>query len=233
MDVIELNIPDDVRNYQVTNGICPELKKKSEEYYALAVLKYCDKLRFLSLHKAESPDLQDDNGILGIEVTNAESPRDQQINGESIKYRHAKTEEEQEKSLRIILRNGGDRNAYCTTYPTGTDTKELKNIQNAYCKKLKKLNMYREKCTEVGLVIRIDVPICILGDAQWGNLLHKENEDGFDFVALLHWSGMDIYEMKTGKYSLFKIEREDMDNLKKLGRMAAEGKIKDDDPVWQ
>ena len=35
MDVIELNIPDDVRKYQVTNGICPELKKKSEEYYAL------------------------------------------------------------------------------------------------------------------------------------------------------------------------------------------------------
>lgn len=228
-----MNIPDDVRNYQVTNGICPELKKKSEEYYALAVLKYCDKLRFLSLHKAESPDLQDDNGILGIEVTNAESPRDQQINGESIKYRHAKTEEEKEKSLRIIRRNGGDQNAYCTTYPAGTDTKELKNIQNAYRKKLKKLNTYREKCFEVGLLIQIDVPICVLGDIQWGDLLYQENENGFDFVVLLHWSGIDMYEMNTGKYSSLRIEHEDMIALKKLGRMAAEGIVKDDDPIWQ
>ena len=195
---------DAIRDYQVTAGISAELKKKSEEYYALAVLKHCDKMRFSCLYKTESPDLQSKDGMLGIEVTNAEAPGDQQINGESIKYQHAKTDEEREKALRIIRRNGGDRNTCCTTYPTGTDTKELKNIKNAYCKKLKKLNTYREKCSEVGLVIRIDVPICILGDAQWGNLLHKENEDGFDFIALLHWSGMDIFEMKTGKYSSFK-----------------------------
>ena len=29
------------------------------------------------------------------------------------------------------------------------------------------------------------------------------------------------------------IDREDMDALKRLGRMAAEGIIKDDDPVWK
>ena len=30
-----------------------------------------------------------------------------------------------------------------------------------------------------------------------------------------------------------KIDREDTDALKRLGRMAAEGIIKDDDPVWK
>lgn len=33
--------------------------------------------------------------------------------------------------------------------------------------------------------------------------------------------------------SYAKIDREDMDALKRLGRMAAEGIIKDDDPVWK
>ena len=33
--------------------------------------------------------------------------------------------------------------------------------------------------------------------------------------------------------SYAKIDREDMDALKRLWRMAAEGIIKDDDPVWK
>ena len=32
--------------------------------------------------------------------------------------------------------------------------------------------------------------------------------------------------------SSFRIGRDDMEALKKIGRMAAEGIIKDDDPVW-
>ena len=44
---------------------------------------------------------------------------------------------------------------------------------------------------------------------------------------------MDIYDFYVRKYLTKRIIREDMDALKKLGRMAAEGIIKDNDSVWQ
>ena len=39
--------------------------------------------------------------------------------------------------------------------------------------------------------------------------------------------------MKTDKYNRYEIGRKDMDALKRLGRMTAEGIIKEDDPIWQ
>lgn len=65
------------------------------------------------------------------------------------------------------------------------------------------------------------------------SLVSHINKDGFDFVALLHWSGVDMYDVKTGQYKSHRINCEDMDALKRVGRMAAEGIIKDDDPVWR
>jgi len=42
-----------------------------------------------------------------------------------------------------------------------------------------------------------------------------------------------MYDVKTGQYKSHRINREDMDVLKRVGRMAAEGIIKDDDPAWR
>ena len=228
-----MNITDDIRKFRPTSDISPELRKLSQEYYALAVLKYCDKQRFGGLRKAESPDLQDSEGYLGIEVTDSTSAQEQQISGESIKFRNAKTDTERENALRIIRRNGGDRNAQHTSYPIGTGEGVLKNIQNAYCNKLKKLSIYRKKCSQIGLVIRIDFPISIIGNNQWGTLLTSKEQNEFDYIILQHWSGIDIYDVRIDAYSHFRINREDMDDLKRLGRMAAEGIIKDNDPIWQ
>ena len=52
----------------------------------MAILKYSFPDRFAGLRKAEAPDLQYAKRNLGIEVTSALSPRDEQITGESIKY---------------------------------------------------------------------------------------------------------------------------------------------------
>lgn len=83
------------------------------------------------------------------------------------------------------------------------------------------------------LAIIIDIPMFFFDDPQWGRWLSDINNDSFAFVAIIHWSGVDIYDFKTGEYSKQRIDREDMDALKRLGRMAAEGIIKDDDPVWE
>lgn len=231
--MIYLNITDEIRNYEVTAALPFELMKRSEEYRVLAILKYCFPQQFAKLHKAESPDLQDEENSLGIEVTSAISPEDQQISGESLKYAHAKTDAEREKSLQIIRKNGGDRNEFSTSYPVGTAKKDKANVQNAYAKKLKKLKAYRKRCSRIGLVIIIDIPLFFFEDPEWGKWLIKDNEDEFDFVILLHWSGLDMYDVEAKEYNHIKIERNDMDALNRLGRMAAEGIIKDDDPVWQ
>ena len=229
-----LDLTDEIRNYEVKNALSSELIKLSEEYYTLAVLKYCLPQQFAKLHKSESPDLQDEDTSLGVEVTVAISPRDQQISGESLKYSHAKTDAEREKALRKIRQKGGNREGFITSYPVGTADSDKKNVQNVYAKKLKKLKAYREKCSRIGIAIRMDIPLFFFeGFLDWGEWLPRTGEDDFDFVALLHWSGMDMYETKTKKYAHFRIERADMDALKRLGRMAAEGRIKDNDPVWQ
>lgn len=48
----------------------------------------------------------------------------------------------------------------------------------------------------------------------------------------IHWSGIDVYSFIAKDYCIKRIKPEDMDALKKLARMAAEGRIRDDDPIW-
>lgn len=42
-----------------------------------------------------------------------------------------------------------------------------------------------------------------------------------------------MYDVNTGQYKSHRINREDMDTLKRAGCMAVEGIIKDDDLVWR
>ena len=228
-----MHFTDKIRNYEVTAALPMEDIKISREYYALAVLKYSFPEQFSGLRKGESPDLQDVEAGLGVEVTWGGSPRDEIINGESYKYSHAKTDKDREKCLQQIRRNGGDRNEYSISYPVSTSDSDKKHIQNVLVKKLKKIDSYREHFKCLGLAILIDIPLFFFDDSQWGDWFSHINKDGFDFVALLHWSGVDMYDVKTGQYKSHRINREDMDALKRVGRMAAEGIIRDDDPVWR
>lgn len=228
-----MNLRDEVRSFQVTTALSTELIKTSREYNVLAILKYSFPDCFTKLHKAEAPDLQDDDGNLAVEVTWGGSPRDELISGESLKYTHAKTEVEKVRSLQKIRKNGGDRDAVSTSYPVGTSESDKKNVIEVFRKKLKKADNYRQSFQRIGLAIIIDIPLFFFDDPQWGKRLSYINDDSFDFVAIIHWSGVDIYDFKTGKYINKRISREDMDALKRLGRMTAEGIIKDDDPVWE
>lgn len=228
-----MNLRDEIRSFHVTTALPTELIKTSREYRVLSILKYSFPDCFSKLHKAEAPDLQDDSGNLAVEVTWGGSPRDELISGESLKYSHAKTEAEKDRSLQKIRKNGGDRDAISTSYPVGTSEGDKKNIIKVFRKKLKKVDIYRKSFQCLGLAIIIDIPLSFFDDPLWGKWFSDINDYRFDFVTLIHWSGVDIYDFKTGEYSNKRIGREDMDALKRLGRMAAEGIIKDDDPVWE
>ena len=227
-----VNLRDEIRNYKVTSALPTELMKTSREYDVLAILKYSFPERFSKLRKAEAPDLQDPYGELGVEVTWGGSPRDELISGESLKYSKAKTVAAKERSLQKIRENGGNRDEISTSYPVATSEDDKKNVIKVFQKKLKKVDIYRKSFKCVGLAIMIDIPLFFFYDPHWGKWLSSINNNGFDFVAIIHWSGVDIYDFKTDKYSKRLISREDMDALQRLGRMAAEGIINDDDPVW-
>jgi len=228
-----MNLRDDIRYYEVTSALPTELIKTSREYKSLAILKYSFPERFSKLHKSEAPDLQASDGSLAVEVTWGGSQQDELISGESLKYTHATTKAEKERILQKIRKNGGNRDDVSTSYPVGTSEGDKKNVIGAFRKKLKKVDKYRQSFQRIGLAILIDTPSLLFDDSRWGEWLSDINGDSFDFVALIHWSGVDLYDFKTGEYLSQRISSEEMDALKCLGRMAAEGIIKDDDPVWE
>ena len=98
---------------------------------------------------------------------------------------------------------------------------------------MKKASNYHKQFQHLGLAIIIDIPLFFFCDSEWGKKLADINKDEYDFVALVHWSGIDIYDLCSGNYSSKRIDREEMDALRKLARMAAEGIIKDEDPAWK
>ena len=96
---------DIIRNYEVKTALPSELIKTSGEYRVLAYLMYSFPEQFSNLHKAESPDLQDLDDNLGVEVTWGGSPADAIITGESKKYYHAKTEKDRDVDCKMKLNN--------------------------------------------------------------------------------------------------------------------------------
>lgn len=228
-----MKLSDEIRNYQVSSPLPTEMIKTSREYKVLAILKYSFPQRFANLCKGEAPDLQDNEADLGIEVTSAISQCNEQITGESIKYAHAKTEAERKECLRIIKKCGGTRDGISTGYPVSTADSDKQHVIDAFSKKMEKIGKYHKHFQHMGLAIIIDIPLFFFYDSDWGKWLADINRDKFDFVAIIHWSGVDIYDFSNGNYDSKRICREDMDALKKLGRMAAEGIITDDNPVWQ
>lgn len=223
-----------INEYCISEPLSSNLIKVSKEYFALALLRYCIPNQFDCLKKAESPDLQDDNGLIGIEVTDATSEQEQQISGESIKYSKAKFEEERQKSLSIIRRNGGDRNEWFISYPVSNEEREKKNVKRAYLRKLKKVECYRKVCTRLGLFIEIDTqPLFAAKDLDWEKCSLSSTGKGFDFVILSSWKGLELYDFEIKENRSITIKREDRDTLKFLARLTAEGIINENDPEWQ
>lgn len=227
-----MKLTDEIRNYEVTSALTPEKIKTSREYYALAVLKYAFPDMFANLRKLESPDLQDLNSRIGIEVTWSGSPIDEQISGEYQKYLNSTVEEYKEKRLEIIKRLGGDIDEFSVGFPVTTSEQDAKNLENIFTKKCKKADTYKKHIEKVGLAVIMDIPLFFFTIKDWGKWLSGFNKGSFNFMIMIHWSGVDIYSFEDKSYKSVRINREDMDALKKIGRMTAEGLIKEDDTVW-
>ena len=229
-----LNLNSDrILNYTVDSGLASNQIKNSREYYVLALLKHLFPDQFSLLHKSESPDLQDSEGFLGVEVTSGIRRRDELISGEGAKFFRAKTIAEKESSLQKIMNVGGNIERFVISTPATTIELDWEQVIEVFQKKLEKIDSYKESLKHVGLAIIIDYPTFPFNDYNWSASLSELNQQKYDFVIFSHWSGIDIYDFYADKFYSKSISCEERELLKKLGRMTAEGIIAEEDSEWQ
>ncbi len=233
-----MELTDDIRKHVFKDSIKQELRKKSQEYYVLALLKHYLPQIGQTLHCADSPDLQDDNGLIGIEVTEAVSPRERQISGEFIKLHKTTDPKKNELSKSIIIRNGGTLSPISVSFPMVTTDTLKENIKNIVRKKLKKLQEY-PPFQGIGLAILIDFPIVDDIHKEWYKWVMAEQDveqsnslNKYAFSLLICWDNLSYYDFRTNESVNIKIDDTSYQGLKKLARMTAEGLVKEDDPIW-
>ena len=232
---MELN--DRIRNRHFGCVLDSHFWKTSNEYTALACLKYCFGEKYRHLRKAEAPDLQDAEHSVAIEVTDSVTPNDAQTIGEFTKLSQVNSEKQKEKCREKISRNGarllGD--GMIAWKSRGTET-ERHEIINAFVQKLSKISKYRKMgFANIGLLIYHEKPAfpeTIDNFPEWLIDAQKDCADKYDFVYILHVEGLLFYDFANREKSEIIIPHEDRLALGNLGRMAAEGEVKDDGPIW-
>lgn len=232
---MELN--DRIRNRHFGYVLDSHFWKTSNEYTALACLKYCFGEKYRRLRKAEAPDLQDAENSVAIEVTDSVTPNDAQIIGEFTKLSQVSTEEQKEKCRKKIIQNGARllSDGMIAGKSRGPET-EKREIINAFVQKLSKISKYRKMgFANIGLLIYHEKPAfseTLDNFPQWLIDAQKDCADKYDFVYILHVEGLLFYDFANREKSEIIIPHEDRLALGNLGRMAAEGEVKDNDPIW-
>ena len=232
-----MELTDEVRNKNFEYVLDTHLWKTSDEYFALAVLKFCYGERYQYLKKGEAPDLQDIENSIAIEVTNSILPNDAQIVGEFTKLQQVKTEKEKERCREKIVTNGAqlEGDDFMIRGPRGSES-EKEEFTIAFTQKLNKLPQYRLKGFErIGLLIYHNRPLFCNTPNDFSGWLEKAQEnrvDKYDFVHVLYLDGLLFYSFSTKEKNSIRISREDIYALWNLGRMTAEGEVKDNDPIW-
>lgn len=73
------------------------LQKKYVEFLALGILQYCYGDTYVGFDVHDVPDISDENRLVGIEVTEAVTREEAQIEGEFVKY-HLKSSFRRERA---------------------------------------------------------------------------------------------------------------------------------------
>ena len=129
-------------------------RKKYVEVLALSVLQYCYGDIYAGFDVHDAPDISDENRLIGIEVTEAVTKEEAQIEGEFVKYRLESSLEEKERRKQIIENNGAKVDELGLTYPVKNSDSEKLIFQDAVRKKMEKLASYRRQGFEkVGLFV--------------------------------------------------------------------------------
>lgn len=186
-------------------------RKKYVETLALGILYYCYKDKYVGLEIHDAPDISDGNKLIGIEVAEAVSDEQAQIQGEFVKYRLESRPEEKERRRQIIENNGARVDELGLTYPVKNVDDEKCIFQNAIKKKMEKLETYRNQgYQKIGLFVFYDeplIPVKLENLKDYFDEVMNEYSDKYDIIYFVHSFGLIEYDVLTGEIQVIHIER--------------------------
>ena len=234
---------DRVNNKKFTTYMDTKLFTSKIEYEAIAFIKYIFGERFGTLFHSDAPDIQDKNGVWGIEVVKVVSESDGRLEGESNQYLRATEEANllaQNKYAKKIERDGGKILNRAVMFSLQSDVKEKYIFQEAIKRKLAKLPKYKEKgYKHMGIYMLYECPISF-GNAnerkEWLDEVQSEHKEKYDIAIVLYQDDISwrisLYDFSTDEIMDKEINNDIVNYIGKLGRMTAEGEVKQDDPEW-
>lgn len=229
-----------VKNKQFNSPVPSSLLKHSQEYRVLATLRYLFPQKYNTMTTGESPDLQDREKGLGIEVTVAVQEGDMKAASAFSKLHQVSSSKDAEKYKRIIESSGhalvsicGEKFAMCTT---GTSDGEKSFFQESIRKKKVKLQGYRDYFKVLGLAVVLpEIPTSEAENhlADWIREVFQEDNYRFDFVYVISHRFCIYYDLQMYCSCKKEISREEDQLLRTIARMTAEGELSLEDQEWQ
>ena len=129
-------ITDEIRNvqwYDLEGPLLSEKMKEYDEYFALAILRYCYPDLYMDYEKLDGPDLQNKNGKHGVEVTLATSEVLASVEGNYAKYQLSADTAQKEKLRSKIEKTGACIDPLGLSYPSYIDLfAEAKGYETIY-----------------------------------------------------------------------------------------------------
>lgn len=203
-------------------------RKYFVEYLSLESLKYCFGDNYSDFFVDDKPDIQDRNGLVGIEVTEAISRGDAQIEGEYVRYRIKNEKKSKERSKAIIEARGGRLDELSLSYPVKNGEIEKRLFQETLEKKMEKIEVYRKKgFKNIGLIIYYaepPIPFKMTDIKLWIDDVMKRYDDLYDILFFLCPYAMIKYDINVQDIQITVIEKEQYNILQYNARKSLEKK---------
>lgn len=228
-----------ILQYRPEKSILSQKLNLSQEYRALATLKYLFPEKYDSFTAGDAPDLQNIENSMGVEVTAAVPEKDMKV-ARLFSYLCEGNNVDRQKHLISAISKENYSVAETTVglaaiSPIATSVSEKVFIQNIISKKMEKLPQYQEKYKRVELALIL--PEIPTSDAErhitgWITDIMHCARPAFDYVHIIchrFYKGLD---MRTGEEIKIAISNRENLALGAIARMTAEGVISFDSEEW-
>ena len=227
---------EEVNPWEKRPAIKPKIQKLSQEYRVLATLRYLYPEKYDSLIKDESPDLQDSENSVGIEVTISDAESEVKTSRYFDHYCNPLTPERKENDKQSLEALGNSVSESNRLWKAGGQTKGIEiHFKENIRKKYDKVPKYRAKFNKLGLaVLMLEIPSreTEYSIIDWIKQIILEDGNYFDFFYVISHRFCIYYKPSNSLYSKHDITKDADIRLSAIGRMTAEGKININSPVW-
>jgi hypothetical protein len=239
-------INDKVKSKVWTERIDKHLITKSWENQALAILKYFFPSLLSDLFVSDAPDIQDRKKIWGIEVVRVILEEEGRLFGEMNQYFNSLQDHDDTKAKKYrekIIRDGGVFTETGIRVPLTSTYDEEDRFQYIFRKKLAKLTEYKKHgYINMGLfMFHNEIPIQFVEPIErmeYLDAIQHRYSDKYHWAFIVDWDNsaqlnrLTVINFENSKLEIKHIPSSIMMDCVRYGRLAAEGGISADEPIW-